>query len=125
MGIDINAMLMVGLSASELDITKAPLYDEYVKELKYEIDASWWGLSSDFYYDNKDIELEGLIGEEIHYDNIDLSTLFIGFVIGDSGSWGAKRLDPLETLDSISIAEERFEKLFGKEPELILFPRYW
>ncbi len=125
MGMDINATLMVGLSARELDITKAPLYDEYVKEheIEHAMDASWWELSGDFY--DEEERVSGLTYQEIHHENRDLDTLFIGFVIADSGSWSVEKLDPLDLSDKISIAEDRFKEMFGKSSEVLLLPRMW
>ncbi len=125
MGIDINAVLLVGLSIEDADITKAPYYDEFLeKEYEYH---GWQTLIHEFYYDKKleDPDLKDLDAHPIFYDDDEEARYFFGFLVADSGSWDFKTLELQDLVDRIPKYREKFKALFGAEPKIILYPRYW
>ena len=125
MGMDVNAVLLVGLSLDKLDITKAPYYDDFIKE-DYEYHG-WQTLVHEFYYDKQkeDASLKRLDAHPIFYDDEDESRYFFGFLVADSGSWDYTTLEYTDLVNGLPQYQARFKELFGVDPEIILYPRYW
>lgn len=116
MGIDINAKIVVGRPATELDITKFPYYDEL------EEGESWSLLINDVYYLKKEDRFAKLEFVKTHHDNYEG---IVGFCIADSGSWDWAILSPFDLMNDIMNYSNLFGELFGIESKIILIPKYW
>jgi hypothetical protein len=116
MGIDINALIVIGREDQELEIANAPYYKELAEG------ESWSRLVNDVYYLKDDKRLDKLQFVQTHYDNYEG---VIGFVIADSGSWDWEVLSAFDLMNDIATYANLFGELFGIEGQIILMPRWW
>jgi hypothetical protein len=88
MGMDIHASLFVGRHQDDLNIVDAPYYTEYVDN--HAEGYTYWADLFGYYWGVDDDSIADLKYRKTYIDN---SSGYIGFVIGDSGSWDASELD--------------------------------
>ena len=113
MGIDNNAILMVGLDEmNDDDLLKIPgVTQEMIDDEEL----------PDWLYDND--ESDNLIIK--HLSSYSGNVWFIGYELGDSGSYNYQSYDPDYFCESIKNAKTKFMGIFGKCPNVILFNHQW
>lgn len=122
MGIDINAVLMVGLPITELKIEEMPLYDKFVAEEVYDSD-DFAALIHEFYYFNKSVQ--GLTATSVHHDFFHDERTIVGFEVLKSPSWDTTEVSIGDLLQEIEDASFKFYKMLNRSPNIYLMPEYW